>query len=93
MQDDSEVHNDIAKSQLRTLLGSLIDDVLLEINHDMTIMHSNAAGISLLGDDLIGSDLCQRLTYTDLKDDFHSAIATKKIVILSLMLAMSYAPH
>ncbi|MBL6782027.1 MAG: GHKL domain-containing protein [Alphaproteobacteria bacterium] len=80
MQDDSEVHNDIAKSQLRTLLGSLIDDVLLEINHDMTIMHSNAAGISLLGDDLIGSDLCQRLTYTDLKDDFHSAIATKKIV-------------
>ena len=63
--------------------GSLIDDALLSINGDLTIEEINGACIRLLGDNLIGSSLDERLIYNNLNQEVKSCIATGSIIEFS----------
>ena len=43
-------------------LGLLIDDALVEIDSKLQIQKANGAGVKILGDNLIGASLGEKLT-------------------------------
>ena len=56
--------NDPAKTT-----GSLIEDALLFINHDLIIKDTNGACIRLFGDQVIGSSLEDQILYSGLAEE------------------------
>jgi len=59
-------------------LGSLVDDALLVIGHDLVITNANPASIRLFGDQVIGTDLNDHIVYSALSDELAKCIKTKK---------------
>jgi two-component system phosphate regulon sensor histidine kinase PhoR len=58
--------------------GSLVEDALLVISHDLIIKDANAASIRLLGDQVIGTDLNQQIVYSGLAEELAACIHSKK---------------
>ena len=63
--------------------GSLIDDVLLTIDGNLIIKEINGAGIRLLGDNLVGSSLSDKLIYNNLNQEVASCITSGSIIEFS----------
>ncbi len=59
-------------------LGSLVDDALLVIGHDLIITNANPASIRLFGDQVIGTDLNDQIVYSGLSDELAACIKTKR---------------
>ncbi|MGB2324694.1 MAG: ATP-binding protein [Candidatus Puniceispirillales bacterium] len=68
------------RADLTEKLGLLVDDALLEIDHNMIITEANAAGIRLLGDFLTGSSLDQKIDSAGFSEEFITCIKTSKVV-------------
>jgi len=70
--------NDPAKT-----LGSLIEDALLFINHDLIIKDTNGACIRLFGDQVIGSSLEDQILYSGLAEEVLACVKSEKLVEFS----------
>ena len=70
--------NDPAKT-----LGSLIEDALLFINHDLIIKDTNGACIRLFGDQVIGSSLEDQILYSGLAEEVLACVKSEKPVEFS----------
>lgn len=64
-------------------LGFLIDDALIEIDSKLQIQKANGAGVKILGDNLIGASLKERLNYKGLIKDVNSSLSSKAITEFS----------
>lgn len=61
-------------------LGSLLEDALVVIGHDLMIIDANAASIKLLGDQVIGANLNDHLMYSGLAEELAACIDSQKPV-------------
>jgi len=60
--------------------GSLVDDALLVIGHDLIITDANAASIRLLGDKVIGTNLNDHIVYSELAEELSTCLDSRKPV-------------
>ena len=60
--------------------GSLVDDALLVIGHDLIITDANAASIRLLGDKVIGTNLNDHIVYSGLAEELSTCLDSRKPV-------------
>ena len=61
-------------------LGSLVDDALLVIGHDLVITNANPASIRLLGDKVIGNNLNDVIIYSGLAEELAACLDSQKPV-------------
>ena len=61
-------------------LGSLVDDALLVIGHDLVITNANPASIRLLGDKVIGTNLNDVIIYSGLAEELAACLDSQKPV-------------
>ncbi len=54
-----------------------MDDALLQIDHQSVIINANHGAVRLLGEQLIGAPLTQRIIYSELMEDLEKCVNFK----------------
>ncbi len=68
----------VTHADMFSLFGKMMDDALLQIDHQSIIVNVNHAAVRLLGEHLIGASLTQRLNYSDLIKDIQQCFISNQ---------------
>ena len=80
ISDEKIDHSNMAtRADMFSLFGRMMDDALLQIDHQSVIINANHGAVRLLGEHLTGASLTQRLIYSELMDDLERCVASNEI--------------
>ena len=81
ISDEKTDHTNMAnRSDMFSLFGRMMDDALLQIDHQSVIINANHGAVRLLGEHLMGVSLTQRLIYSELMEDLERCVASNEII-------------
>lgn len=69
----------VTRADMFSLFGRLMDDALLQIDHQSVIINANHGAVRLLGEQLIGDTLTQRIIYSELMEDLEKCLTLNEI--------------
>ncbi|MEK9597968.1 MAG: histidine kinase dimerization/phospho-acceptor domain-containing protein, partial [Alphaproteobacteria bacterium] len=69
----------VTRADMFSLFGRLMDDALLQIDHQSVIINANHGAVRLLGEQLIGDALTQRIIYSELMEDLEKCLTLNEI--------------
>ena len=69
----------VTRADMFSLFGRLMDDALLQIDHQSVIINANHGAVRLLGEQLIGDCLTQRIIYSELMEDLEKCLTLNEI--------------
>ena len=69
----------VTRADMFSLFGRIMDDALLQIDHQSVIINANHGAVRLLGEQLIGDSLTQRIIYSELMEDLEKCVTLNEI--------------